>query len=101
MHLFRSMVVAGALLASSAFAATNTLSVIFVMTDGLRWQELFGGADQALMNKEHGGVANVEVLQRAYWRDTPAARREALMPFLWGVIAKQGQIYGNRALGSD
>jgi len=25
----------------------------------------------------------------------------ALMPFLWSVVAKQGQIYGNRRLGSD
>jgi hypothetical protein len=40
-------------------------------------------------------------LKKAYWRETPKARREALMPFLWGTIAKEGQIYGNRDKGSD
>ncbi|HYI97718.1 MAG TPA: alkaline phosphatase family protein, partial [Bryobacteraceae bacterium] len=89
------------MLALAAVAAPKTENIIFVMTDGLRWQELFGGADAALMNKEHGAVANVEALKGAYWRETPEARREALMPFLWSVIAKQGQIYGNRALGSQ
>jgi hypothetical protein len=105
MHLFRTLLLGTALALSSftgtGFGATSTQNIIFVMTDGLRWQELFGGADPALMNKEHGGVADVEALQRAYWRGTPGARREALMPFLWNVIAKQGQIYGNRALDSD
>jgi hypothetical protein len=40
-------------------------------------------------------------LRKRYWRDTPAARREALFPFLWGTVAKRGQIFGNRNLGSD
>ena len=71
------------------------------MTDGLRVQEVFGGADAALMNKENGAVADIEGLKREFWRDTPAARRETLLPFFWNEIAKRGQIYGNRALGSD
>ena len=71
------------------------------MTDGLRWQELFRGADGALMNKEHGGVAEVEPLRNAYWRETSEERRKALMPFLWTAVAAQGQIFGNRERGSD
>jgi len=82
-------------------AATKTKKVIFVMTDGLRWQEVFQGADSKLIDKKNGAVNDVEGLRRTYWRDTPEARREALMPFLWGVIAKQGQIYGNREAGSE
>ena len=27
---------------------------------------------------------------------TSAERREALFPFLWGTVAKQGQIFGNQ-----
>ncbi len=84
-----------------AAAEHKTRNVIFVMTDGLRWQEVFSGADAALMNKENGAVSDVDALKRAYWRDTAAARREALMPFLWTVIAKNGQIYGNRKIESD
>jgi len=76
-------------------------NVIFVMSDGLRWQEIFGGADAPLMTKENGGVEDATALKKAYWRENPAARREALMPFLWTVIARQGQIYGNRNLGAE
>ena len=70
------------------------------MTDGLRWQEVFGGADEALMSRGRGGVQNLEQLRKAFWRDTPEARREALLPFTWSVVAKQGQVYGNRWKGS-
>jgi len=82
-------------------AAQNTRNIIFVMTDGLRVQELFSGAEDKLIHKEHGTVKDAEALRKAYWRDTPEARRETLLPFLWGTMAKQGQIYGNRARGSS
>jgi hypothetical protein len=70
-----------------------------VTTDGLRWQELFGGAEEALLSKE-AGVPDVEELRRAFWRDTSTARREALMPFFWSVIAREGQVFGNLPRGS-
>jgi hypothetical protein len=79
----------------------KTENIIFVMTDGLRLQEMFTGAEESLITKENGAVANVDALKKAYWRDTPAARREALMPFMWSVVAKNGQIYGNRTIGSE
>jgi len=92
-----------ATLGQGAFGASagKTRNVIFVMTDGLRWQEVFRGADAALINKEHGNVSNPEAFRKLYWRDTPAERREALMPFLWQTMARYGQIYGNRDVGSD
>jgi hypothetical protein len=89
-----------AILALGANPGHVTKNIVFVMTDGFRWQEVFGGADPMLMSKE-SGVENPEALKKAYWRETPEARREALMPFFWTVIAKQGQVYGNRNKGSD
>jgi hypothetical protein len=80
----------------------QTRNVIFVMTDGLRRQELFGGAEEALITpKNTGSLTEVERLKDLYVKPTPQARREALMPFVWSVIAKNGQIYGNRDLGSE
>ncbi len=79
----------------------KTQHVIFVMTDGLRWQEIFTGAEASLMNKQNGKVQDPAALKKAYWRDDLQARREALMPFLWQVLAKQGQVFGNREKGSD
>lgn len=89
---------------SSAIAQTaplKTQNVIYVMTDGLRWQEVFTGADPGIMNLEHGKVKDVEALKKTYWRDSVDDRRAALMPFLWSAVAKQGQIYGNLTKGSD
>jgi hypothetical protein len=79
----------------------KTEHIIFVMTDGLRWQEVFAGADAALLNKKNGKVANEAALRKAYWRDSAEARREALLPFVWTLMAKRGQIFGNREKGSD
>ncbi len=87
--------------ATLSAAPHKTERIIFVMTDGLRWQEIFRGADQALMNKENGDVTDIAALRAAYWRDSPEARRSVLMPFLWSEIGKRGQIYGNRDRGSD
>lgn len=77
-------VLACLLLASLCSSAAATRHIVFVMTDGLRWQEVFAGSDPSLLEKGQS-----------------AAGREAIMPFLWGVMAKQGQIFGNRKAGSD
>jgi alkaline phosphatase D len=73
-----------------------TRNVILVTVDGVRWQDVFRGADRALLNETDGGVKDAEGLRRDFWRPTPEARREALMPFLWSAFARQGQIFGNR-----
>jgi hypothetical protein len=78
----------------------KTRNVILITTDGLRPNEVFTGADPELMNKQAGGVANTNALAREFWRETAEQRREALMPFLWTIIAKEGQVYGNQKLGS-
>lgn len=79
----------------------KTRTVVLIVSDGLRWQEVFTGAEEDLLNDESGGswVASDE-LHRRYWRDSPAERRALLFPFLWGTIAKSGQLYGNQTLGS-
>jgi hypothetical protein len=80
---------------------TRTRNVILVMSDGLRWQEVFRGADETLISKEAGLIDMPEPVREKYWRPTPEQRRETLMPFLWTVVAREGQIYGNRDAGSD
>jgi hypothetical protein len=79
--------------------ASESGNVILVLVDGLRTQEMFAGADERLLNKEAGGVPDPEGLKKQFWRDTPEARREVLMPFMWGTIARKGQVFGNQAKG--
>jgi hypothetical protein len=82
-------------------ADLKTKNVVLITTDGLRWQEVFTGAEQELVNKQHGGVANVKSIEEQFWRETPEERREALLPFFWSKIAREGQIYGNLTKGSS
>jgi hypothetical protein len=39
-----------------ALAQLNTHNVVLIVSDGLRWQEIFTGADPTLLNAEHGGI---------------------------------------------
>ena len=84
-----------------ALAQLKTRNVVLIVSDGLRWQEVFSGADPSLLDSEHGGIwESAESLKKKYWDDTPAVRRRLLMPFMWDVVAKQGQLYGNQDAGS-
>ena len=79
----------------------RTRNVVLIVSDGLRWQEIFTGADPTLLNETNGGIWDKEAdLRREFWRDDPAERRRALFPFLWNTVAVRGQIFGNQALGS-
>jgi Metalloenzyme superfamily len=75
----------------------QTRNVVLIVADGLRWQEIFTGADPGLLNSKDGGVWDKpEDLRKEFWRDDAAQRRAILFPFLWGTVAKQGQIFGNQ-----
>jgi hypothetical protein len=85
---------------ATADAALKTENVFLIISDGLRWQEVFRGAEEQLMTKTNGGVADAKWLQRDFLRPTERERREALLPFFWQTIAKQGQLLGNTNLKS-
>ena len=83
----------------SACGQYKTENVFIITLDGLRWQELYTGADEQLVgNKTY--VGNAEELRELFWRESPSERREVLMPFFWNTLAKEGQLLGNRELGS-
>jgi len=86
--------------AAAQTPSRQTRNIIFVMSDGLRWQDVFRGIDPALINKQ-SGVSDPDTLRKLYWREDLAERRAALMPFLWNTVSKKGQIYGNRDAGSE
>jgi hypothetical protein len=69
---------------------------LFIITlDGFRWQELYNGADSALLNDKETTPLNSSI-KALYWDSDPKERRKKLMPFTWNVIARDGQLYGNR-----
>ena len=86
-------------LVATAQEKNESPNVVLITMDGVRWQELFSGADTLLVtNKEY--VNDTKGLEKLFWRDSPIERRETLFPFLWKEVSKMGQIHGNRNLGS-
>lgn len=77
--------------------AQRTENVIFITYDGLRWQEVFGGADERLLDPKAKAVKNKEATRERFWADTPEERRKILLPFFWGTIVQEGQVYGDPA----
>ena len=81
--------------ATSLQAQHKTENVVIVTLDGMRWQEVFGGVDEALMN-DSAFNHNRDGIKQQFWAATAEERRKKLFPFLWTAIAGQGQLYGNR-----
>lgn len=75
----------------------KTENIILITLDGFRWQEVFNGADSALMKQQQ--FLKDKHLREKFWKDKPTERRAALLPFFWSTISTQGQLYGNRATG--
>jgi hypothetical protein len=77
-------------------------NVVLVVCDGLRWQEVFQGADPALLadRSRPGSWTPAAVLEARFGGASAEVRRARLMPFLWETIARDGQVLGNPARGS-
>jgi len=83
------------------FAQTQkTENIIIVTLDGMRWQEVFGGVDSAILNNPRYTHERNEI-KKMLWNDDVMERRKKLFPFLWNVVNVQGQLYGNRNIGSN
>jgi hypothetical protein len=86
--------------APTVHAQRRTENVVLIVTDGLRWQELFRGAERRLISRSPGGVSDTTALLREFWRDDVAERRRVLFPFLWGTVAEHGVLIGDQDHGS-
>ncbi|MES2003480.1 MAG: alkaline phosphatase family protein [Bacteroidota bacterium] len=80
--------------------AAVTRNVFIITTDGFRWQEVFKGADPVLIGDTRC-VSDTALLRQQYWDDDIEKRRSRLLPFFWNVIARQGQLFGNRDFAND
>lgn len=78
----------------------STENIFLITLDGLRWQELYSGADSVLLN-DKAYVSGIDALKNDFWAGSATERRELLMPFFWNVIGNSGQLYGNVELGSS
>lgn len=77
----------------------TTENIIVVTLDGMRWQEIFGGADSALLNNKQY-TRDPEETSGKFWDNDVNERRKKLFPFLWSTVQQHGQLYGNRWKGN-
>lgn len=91
------LVVASATIARGQKPVTENLVVVTL--DGLRWKELFEGADAKILFNDRF-VRDPDFVDRM-WESNVVERRKRVMPFVWDVVAAQGQLYGNRYFGNN
>lgn len=106
MRKIRSYLVVAALCVSvvvqdaPAQAKLKTKNVVVITTDGVRWEDIFRGPDESLMNREVGGIRDAVKVKAEYLRTGAEECRKNWLPFFWETIAKHGQLYGNQDKGS-
>ena len=88
-------------LAHPVLAKPLTRNLVLITLDGVRTEEIFAGLDEVIAS--HAATqtySDIAPVRERFGGTTPQARREALMPVLWGKLVPQGVIFGNRELGS-
>ncbi|HSN62443.1 MAG TPA: alkaline phosphatase family protein, partial [Ferruginibacter sp.] len=73
----------------------EALNVFISTTDGLRWQEVFNGADDDILQNNQF-VKDTLLTNEMYGGISSDEKRKKLMPFFWSTLARQGQLHGNR-----
>ena len=76
---------------------SKTENVILITLDGLRWQEVFMGADAGLI-RDKRFVRDTTHLINEFWAEEPEERRKKLMPWFWSELSENGVLLGNRWL---
>jgi hypothetical protein len=77
----------------------NSENIVVVTMDGLRWQEIFNGAD-SLLTFDTTAVYNYQYVQANFWAPVAEERRKKLMPFFWSELSSKGILMGNRNYGN-
>ena len=84
---------------SPVLSQNTTENIVIVTLDGMRWQEVFGGADSVLLYNKNYTKDSSGTFGK-FWDHDANARRKKLFPFLWNTVVTKGQLYGNRWLGN-
>jgi membrane-anchored protein YejM (alkaline phosphatase superfamily) len=82
------------------FTSKAADNLILVSIDGLRWQEVFQGYQNDVLDLD-AFKEQKSGLVKQFSGTNPENKRQKLMPFLWNVLAKDGVLIGDRELGSQ
>ncbi|GLX76783.1 hypothetical protein tinsulaeT_01230 [Thalassotalea insulae] len=87
------------LCAAALPSIANERNLILVTIDGLRWQEVFNGKQQALI-EDKILTKHVTPLIQTLTKQNSEQAKHTLMPFIWDTVAQQGTLIGDRNKGS-
>ncbi|MEO7961834.1 MAG: hypothetical protein ABIR19_09810 [Ginsengibacter sp.] len=76
-------------------SSSKTENVFVVTIDGIRWQEIFKGADEDIINDSRF-TSNPGLSRLMYYDSSATESRKKLLPFFWNVIQNKGRLYGNK-----
>lgn len=82
------------------FTSKAADNLILVSIDGLRWQEVFQGYQDDVLDLDAFKEQKAGLVKQ-FSGTSPENKRQKLMPFLWNVLATDGVLIGNRDLGSQ
>ncbi|MEO8415516.1 MAG: hypothetical protein ABI472_17780, partial [Ginsengibacter sp.] len=85
--------------AAHAQLTPKTQNIFIVTIDGIRWQEIFKGADPDIINDDRY-TSNIDLAKLMYLDSSEDLSRKKLLPFFWDVIQQKGRLYGNRLYGN-
>ena len=86
-------------LATNAQLTSKTKNFFIVTIDGIRWQEIFKGADADIINN-HRYTSDIDLAKLMYMDSSSFQSRKKLLPFFWNVIQQKGRLYGNRSFNN-
>lgn len=88
---------------SRMLSRTPSENVVWIVLDGVRWQEFYRGMDPELAHdaKLSGSWLTEAELVQSFGGVDAKARRERLMPFVWQTLVPGGVAFGNRDIGSN
>ena len=78
----------------------KTENLVIITLDGMRWQEIFGGIDPAIVSDVRFTRDSATILT-AFSGNSREDKRRKLFPFLWSTVSTKGQLYGDRLAGSE
>ena len=89
-------------ISTTSFSQTTpkNRNIFIITTDGFRWQEVFTGADSNIVNNTKY-VKDTSLIKNKFWDDDIDKRKAKLLPFFWNMIAKKGQLFGNRNFSNE
>ncbi len=74
--------------------------LIVITSDGVRWQDVFYGIDTSIAKNSYFTKNKSSELMEEFFDEDYSLSRKKIMPFFFSTLLENGELHGNRNLGS-